>query len=188
MSKNDEFKFTLEMLQRLLETCIVGRGSFPKKWGEKAIPDDEQLVGREDIGSLLTSLRSYSPWFQGVGDDFKSIFGDKIDWYPADKAGKRLEGVSSEDERIASWKMKDQSKVYNVKLGREAVSGVVWCCILRLHPYCIIPATTKDAVDIWWPMSTIVRKEMAVRKYIGIAAAKRVEWENDPDPEPEKKV
>src|SRR6185295_1733482 len=116
---------------------------------------------------------------QGIGEDYKVIFGDKVDWYPIDRVGKKLEGISHDDERIGSWKMVDSQKKYSIRLNREALSGAVWCCILRLHTHCIIPTPTKDAVDTWWPIADAIGKTTAVRKYIGIAAAKRTDWEDD---------
>jgi hypothetical protein len=179
MSKREEFALTLEQGQRLVETCLTGRSSFPKKWGEKPVPENEQLLGREDLGDLLKALRSYSPWLQGIGDDHRVIFGDKADWYPVDKFGKKLEGAAADDERVASWKMVDSQKTYTVRLGREALSGAVWCCILRLHPHCIIPTSTREAVETWWPLAEVLGKATAVRKYIGLAAANRTDWEDD---------
>lgn len=188
MAKREEFVLTLEQCQRILQTCIAGRGNFPKKWGEKDIPIDEQLIAREDLGALFTTLRSYSIWMQGLGDDYQAVFGDKADWYPIDRTGKKIEGVSESDERIADWRFIDPNKKYKLRLGREALSGVVWCCILRLHLHPIIPTSTKEAVDIWWPIADAVGKSTAIRKYIGISAAKRTDWEEDPDPEEVKSV
>lgn len=181
MSKREEFTLTLEWCQRITDVCIAGRGSFPKKWGEKDVPINEQLIGREDLGDLFKALRTYSPWLQGIGDDFKTVFGPKEDWYPVDKTGCKLEGVDLDDDRVASLKMVDPEKKYKLRLNREAISGVVWCCILRLHPYCIIPTSTRDATDTWWPITEAIGKTAAVRKYIGVAAATRTEWEDDAD-------
>ena len=183
MSRREEFTLTLEQCQRITEVCIAGRGGFPKKWGDKDVPIDDQLIGREDLGDLLKVLRTYSPWLQGIGDDYKVIFGSKEDWYPIDMTGRKLEGVGPDDERVGSWKMKNLEKKYTFRLSREALSGAVWCCILRLHPHCIIQTSTKDAVDTWWPIAEALGKATAVRKYIGVAAAKRTEWEDDADPE-----
>jgi hypothetical protein len=182
MSKREEFVLTLEQCQRLTETCLAGRATFPKKWGDKEIPLDEQLLGREDLGDLFKALRSYSPWLQGIGSDRKTIFGLKEDWYPVDKDNRKLEGATAEDVRIASWKMVDQQKKYTLRLNREALSGAVWCCILRLHPHCVMSTTTTEAVDTWWPMGEALGKATAIRKYIGVAGAKRAEWEDDPEP------
>lgn len=188
MSKREEFTLTLEQCQRITEVCLAGRGNFPKKWGDKDVPLDEQLIGREDLGDFLKILRTYSPWLQGIGDDYKVIFGSKEDWYPIDKTGRKLEGVGPDDERVATWKMVDSEKKYTLRLGREALSGAVWCCILRLHPHCIMPTSTKDAVDTWWPITEALGKTTAVKKYIGVAAAKRTEWEDDADLDAPKKV
>ena len=182
MSKREEFTLTLEQCQRISEVCLAARGSFPKKWGDKEIPLDEQLIGREDLGDLFKVLRSYSPWLQEIGSEYRVIFGSKGDWYPVDKEGRKLERVDADDERVSSWKMVDPEKKYTLRLSREALSGAVWCCILRLHPHCIIATSTKDAVDTWWPITESLGKTTAVRKYIGVAAAKRTEWEDDPEP------
>lgn len=189
MAKREEFSLTLEWCQRIAEVALAGRANFPKKWGEKAIPEEEQLIGREDLGSLFQTLRSYSPWMQGIGEGFRTLFGDKEDWYPLDKDGKRLDvKISSSDPRITSWQMVDSSKIYKLRLGREALSGIVWCCILRLHAHCIIPTTTREAVDIWWPITEAIGKTTAVKKYVGIAAAKRNDWEDDADASETAKV
>lgn len=181
MAKREQFTLTLVQCQRLTETCLTARAAFPKKWGEKAIPDDEQVVAKEDIGALLMAIRAYSPWLQGIGDDFRPVFGDKADWYPADKDGKKLEVADYGDGRIVNWKWLDGTKKYVLRLDRNAVSGVVWCCILRLHTHATIVTSTIDAVDIWWAIAEVVGKATAVRKYIGLAAAKRTEWEDDPE-------
>jgi hypothetical protein len=180
VSSKEEFKLTIDQCQRLAETSAITRNAFPRKWGEKAVPDHEQLIGREDISELHKTLRSYSPWMQEIGVDYRTIFGEKSDWYPSDAAGKRLTDVAQDDPRIETWKFVDQRKAYTVRLGREALSGVVWCCIVRLHPYAPIPLTTRDPVEAWWAIAAAVGKETAVRKYIGLAGAKRIEWEDDP--------
>lgn len=180
---------TLGQWQKVLETAVHGRANFPKSWGDlknggDPIPVDEQLTGREDLGDLFKALRAYSSWLQGVGDEYKALFGEKGDWYPVDSSGKRIDGAVKEDDvRIKGWKMVDPLKVRTLRLSREAKSGVVWCCILRLHPHCIIPTTTRDAVDFWWPTAEAIGKTAAIRKYIGLASAKRTEWEDDPEPE-----
>lgn len=199
MSKREEVSMTLGQWQKVLETAIHGRANFPKFWGDQKdggapIPIDEQLTGREDLGDLFKALRAYSSWLQGIGEDYKVLFGEKADWHPIDSNGKRIDGVTSDgDVRIKGWRMTDQIKTRTLRLSREAKSGVVWCCILRLHPHCIMPTTTKDAVDYWWPIAEAVGKTSAVRKYIGLASAKRTEWEDDPEtdsvdsgPAPEK--
>lgn len=187
MTKREEFSLTMEQCQRLAETAIIGRSNFPKKWGEKPVPDDEQLLGREDIGALLAALRSYSLWLQGIGADYKPLFGDKGDWYPADKDEKRLDNVELDDPRITGWKFVNQKKIYKIRLNREALSGVVWCCILRLHPHgppMPLALSTREALDTWWPLAEAIGKATAIRKYIGLAAAKRTDWEDDEVKEP----
>lgn len=180
MAKREEFSLKLEWCQRLVEVALLGRASFPKKWGEKPIPEDEQLIGREDLGAFFQTMRSYSPWLQGIGETFRTLFGDRADWYPMDKDGKRVPDPN--DSRISNWQMVDPNKTYKLRVGRESLSGIVWCCILRLHTHCIIPTTTREAVDIWWPITEAIGKTTSVKKYIGLAAAKRTDWEDDPDP------
>lgn len=187
MAKRDEFNLTLEHCQRLTETAAAFRATFPKKWGEKPVSDDDQLIGREDLGALYKVLKNYSPWLQGIGKEYRLIFGEKRDWYPTDKKGDELVDVNPDDDRIAAWKFRDQNKTYKLRLDRDALSGAVWCCILRLHPHTPMPITTRDAVETWWPLIELLGKTAAVKKYIGLASAKRTEWEDDPDPEPEKK-
>lgn len=182
MSKREEFTLKANWCQQILVTCLSGRAVFPKKWGEKPVPEEEQLIAREDLGDLLKAFRAYSPWLQGIGDDYRTLFGDKGNWRAIDKSGKRIEGVRQDDERIGGYEMDDPEKTYAIRLNREALSGIVWCCILRLHPHCIMPTSTKDAVDIWWPVAEAIGKTNAVRKYIGLAGAKRTEFEDDPDP------
>jgi hypothetical protein len=182
MAKREEFKLKASWCQQALVTCLAGRASFPKKWGDKEIPIEEQLIAREDLGELFKTLRSYSSWLQDLDEDYRALFGDKDNWRPIDKTGARIDGVRKDDERIGGYEMVDSDKEYTLRLGKEALSGVVWCCILRLHPHCIIPTSTKDAVDVWWPVAEAIGKANAVRKYIGLAGAKRTEFEDDPDP------
>lgn len=181
MSKREEFKLQAGWCQQILITCLAGRANFPKKWGDKDVPLDEQLIGREDLGDLFKAFRAYSVWLQGIGSEYRQLFGDKANWHAIDASGKRLDGVRQDDERIQGYEMADQEKTHTIRLNREALSGVVWCCILRLHPNCMMPTSTKDAVDVWWPIAEAIGKATAVRKYIGISGAKRTDFEDDPE-------
>lgn len=187
MSKREEFVLTIEECQRLTETAAAMRSAFPKKWGSKDVPEDDQLIGREDITHLYKSLKVYSPWLQGIGKGYRLVFGSKADWYPIDKDSKKIEGLEDDDDRIFNWKFVDPTKLYKIRLDRDGVSGAVWCCIIRLHPHTPMPITTREALEIWWPLAEKLGKALAVKKHIGVAAAKRTEWEDDPEPEPEKK-
>lgn len=185
--KREKVTLKLEWCQKIAETCIQGRASFPRKWGEKSIPEEEQLLGKEDLGALLPILRGHSPWLQGIGEGYRTIFGKKDDWYPVDSDGNRIENVPSEfDKSIGAWKAADPSKTYELSLNRDGISGIVWCCILRLHVYSVWPTSTRDAVDIWWPIAEAIGKTTAIKKYMGLSGAKRVEWEDDPAPVEEK--
>src|SRR5258705_10667016 len=164
MSKREEFSLTQMQWQQITIVCTTGRSSFPKKWGEKEVPIDEQLIGREDLGDLFKTLRAYSPWLQEIGDDYRMLFGSKGDWHPIDKEGEKLDNVSIDDVRIAGYKMIDPEKKYTLRLEREALSGVVWCCILRLHPHCIIPTSTREAVQTWWPIAEEIGRLTPIRE------------------------
>jgi hypothetical protein len=188
MSKREEFKLKAGWCQQILLTCLAGRAKFPKKWGEsKDVPIEEQLIGREDLGDLFKTLRSYSPWLQGTADEYKNLFGDKNNWHPVDAEGQKLDVTDFDDDRVKGFEMVDSLKEYTLRLGSEALSGVVWCCILRLHPHYVIATSTKEAVDVWWPIAEVVGKATAVKKYIGLAAAKRPTWEDDSDQTEESK-
>jgi hypothetical protein len=166
MTKRTSLTVTVEEGQTLFLQSAVFQ--LPDKLGEgNSFPITERSVAADEVRSLWRELKGHSPIYQKARRQV--VFGPVEAW----------EEVVGENG-ASGWKLKKPETTVELKLPDEAVSGIVWCLLLAVHPESKTVENLGKQDDICWPVAQKIRKTTALRELLKLSTSTRRTFADDP--------
>lgn len=166
MGKETKVKVTVEEGNSLFITAVLFKP--PKKYGDKpelSVP--EISVAAQEVHELYKEMRARSPIAQRP--ERRAVFGPLAAW----------DEIKTENGSVFSLSKPDTE--VELRLSEDALSGLVWCLIYRLHPSSEGFNNTASA-NLAWSIATKAKKLKAIREFIGLEGAARRRWADDDEP------
>lgn len=163
---------------------------LPEKMGGGITYDRTQrAIVAQEVQSAVKTLKQHSPFAQIVGPKNAIRFGEVKDWE---------EKPSATADAKPTWEHVAHERVYEVTLGDDAVSGILWMMQVLLTPAVLVPQHVQSGqgakeIEVLshislnpyqadryaWPVVEALRKTRALREVLGLGAAKGRRWGDD---------
>lgn len=163
MPKDVKVTLTVEEGNSLFVTAVLFKP--PKKYGDKAeftIP--EMSIAAQEVHLLYKELKARSPI--ALRPERRLVFGPVASW------------DEFKHENESGFRLVRPDTEVEIRLSEDAMSGLVWCLVYRLHP------TSEGFNNIGschlaWSIAEKAKKVKAVKEFIGLEGAPRRRWADD---------
>ena len=114
-------KITYQQGQFLMNSSVGFH--LAEKLGDDSYSHIDRSIAADEVRQLFKVLKSYSPRAQRFGKENRIWFGELDAWEEVKKDGE-----------VVGGELKDPEREIELNLDDDAISGVMWCLVVALHP------------------------------------------------------